>query len=144
MRYSNQIVQILPSLFHLLTLRTLVVVLVEDVLTHVRPVAHGGLRHVVRQSPRYTPSSNCVGTHGRGTLRELTIIDSGDALARMPVVRALAVYTGSRVLVGVLPHRRSRDSPLYGCQQWTTSVIVGYVGSTIMEPVVQDVADVTR
>jgi len=57
------VVEMLPSLFHLLALRSLIVVPIQNILAHVRPISDGRLRDIFIEVIRDTPSPKRVWTN---------------------------------------------------------------------------------
>lgn len=68
-RRSLDVDEVLPPLLHLLLLRHLVVMLVENVGGDVGPVTNHLLRHFLPQVRRYRPSTERVRTQGMLALR---------------------------------------------------------------------------
>jgi len=100
--YSNstqysELVEVLPPLLHLLRLRALVVVLVDDVSRHVRAVADRRLGDVTVEVVRDSAPAERVRADARGAFRCI-VRRCGLAVTWVAVVGAFCPYAHGRVI----------------------------------------------
>lgn len=91
-----QVVEILSPLLHLLAFRPPIIVLLDDVGTHVSPITDDLIGHIVVQAVSDAPPSNCVRVQRVGTLRRV-ISRSRLTVHGIAVVRTLANVSTLRV-----------------------------------------------